>query len=104
MRKLFSLLFITTISLCFGKIIETKNFSEIYDHIDKNTLIVLDIDDTLLIPTQNLIYIKRRKKIPRKSNKSFLAVRLKSSSSFNCNSVSNFNSNLPNQNDPCGET
>lgn len=54
MRKLFSLLFIATISLCFGKIIETKNFSEIYDHIDKNTLIVLDIDDTLLVPTQML--------------------------------------------------
>ncbi len=37
-----------------GRIIETKHFSKITDYIQPDTLVVLDIDDTLLIPTQTL--------------------------------------------------
>jgi hypothetical protein len=47
-------LLISLSSLCFGKIIECQHFNEIYEHIDKETLIILDIDDTLLIPEQML--------------------------------------------------
>jgi len=36
------------------KIIETKNFKEIVQHIHPETLVVVDIDDTLLIPVQTL--------------------------------------------------
>ena len=41
-------------SFSFSAIVETSFFREIYQHIDKETLIVLDIDDTLLIPKQML--------------------------------------------------
>ena len=37
-----------------GKIIETKSFQEVPSYVDENTLLVLDIDDTLLIPVQML--------------------------------------------------
>lgn len=37
-----------------GKIIETDHFSEISQYMKPHTLIVLDIDDTLLIPVQTL--------------------------------------------------
>lgn len=37
-----------------GEIIETKNFKEITNYIQPKTLILLDIDDTLLIPVQTL--------------------------------------------------
>jgi hypothetical protein len=37
-----------------AEIIETKNFHEIYQYIDDETLVVLDIDDTLLVPNQML--------------------------------------------------
>ncbi len=46
--------FIASLSSLSAKIIETQNFKEIKNHITKNTLILLDIDDTLLIPTQML--------------------------------------------------
>lgn len=41
-------------SLFSSEIIETKHFKEILDHTTPDTLIVLDIDDTLLIPIQML--------------------------------------------------
>lgn len=45
-------LFIT--SLSYGKIVETQHFQEIQSHLDSETLVLLDIDDTLLIPVQML--------------------------------------------------
>jgi hypothetical protein len=47
-------LYISLSSLCFGKIVECVHFNTIYEHLDKDTLIILDIDDTLLIPEQML--------------------------------------------------
>jgi len=47
-------LLISLSSFCYGKIVECQHFNEIYKHIDKETLIILDIDDTLLIPEQML--------------------------------------------------
>jgi hypothetical protein len=41
-------------SALFGVIIETPHFSQIQKHVTPNTLVVLDIDDTLLLPTQTL--------------------------------------------------
>lgn len=38
----------------FGTIIETPRFQEIISHVTPKTLVVLDIDDTLLIPNQTL--------------------------------------------------
>lgn len=38
----------------YGEILETPHFKEILNHIRPNSLIVLDIDDTLLIPCQTL--------------------------------------------------
>ncbi|GAB5410974.1 MAG: DUF2608 domain-containing protein [Chlamydiales bacterium] len=35
-----------------GKILEVQNFKELVKHITKETLILLDIDDTLLVPVQ----------------------------------------------------
>jgi len=40
-------------SLC-AEILETAHFREIKDHIREGTLLILDIDDTLLIPVQTL--------------------------------------------------
>lgn len=37
-----------------AKIIETKHFHEIENYLEPETLLILDIDDTLLIPTQTL--------------------------------------------------
>lgn len=37
-----------------AKIIEANNFKEILDYVDTDTLVLLDIDDTLLIPVQTL--------------------------------------------------
>lgn len=42
------------ISNLSGVIIETSHFCEINEHITPQTLVILDIDDTLLIPTQTL--------------------------------------------------
>lgn len=41
-------------SILLGKIIETKHFCEINKYVTPKTLVILDIDDTLLIPTQTL--------------------------------------------------
>lgn len=53
MRFFLLCIFFST-SLVFGTIIETPHFKEVLNHIDSNTLVVLDIDDTLLIPAQTL--------------------------------------------------
>jgi uncharacterized protein DUF2608 len=37
-----------------GKIIEAPNFSEIEKYVDADTLVLLDIDETLLVPSQTL--------------------------------------------------
>lgn len=55
--KEFSLLTcLTLITICFlrAEIIETPQFKEITHHIYPETLVILDIDDTLLIPVQTL--------------------------------------------------
>ena len=41
------------LNLC-GEIVEVSRFDEIKSYVDKETLVLLDIDDTLLIPTQTL--------------------------------------------------
>lgn len=38
----------------FSAILETKNFCEIKKHVTPHTLVILDIDDTLLLPIQTL--------------------------------------------------
>lgn len=44
----------TICSSLFGIIIETENFTKINNYINLETLVILDIDDTLLIPVQTL--------------------------------------------------
>jgi hypothetical protein len=53
MKKIifFSLFLLTTLQ---AKIIEIQNFREVLSHLTPETLILLDIDDTLLIPEQML--------------------------------------------------
>ncbi len=53
MKRTISLL-ITMILPIFGSIIETDHFHEILSHANADTLILLDIDDTLLIAPQML--------------------------------------------------
>lgn len=50
----FFLIFLFSVSYIRAKIIETPQFREIVSHLTPETLIVLDIDDTLLIPVQML--------------------------------------------------
>ena len=61
-----------------GKIIETQNFAEIIRHVDADTLVILDIDDTLLIPVQTLgtdvWFISRRNHYFKTINDSSLAL------------------------------
>jgi hypothetical protein len=45
-------LFLLLISCAFGKISEVTHFKELAEYVDGKTLILLDIDDTLLIPCQ----------------------------------------------------
>ncbi len=54
MKKIFSSLLITIALPLFSQIIETAHFSEIVQYIEEDTLVLLDIDDTLLIPVQTL--------------------------------------------------
>ncbi len=49
----FSLLLLGVATLR-AEILETKNFREISSHVNPDTLVLLDIDDTLLIPNQML--------------------------------------------------
>jgi hypothetical protein len=53
--------FLTTLTMLmaynfiiFGTIIETPHFSDLNDHVTPQTLVILDIDHTLLIPAQTL--------------------------------------------------
>lgn len=48
------LLFFLLFSSLHGKIIETFHFREILNYVDQETLVILDIDDTLLLPQQTL--------------------------------------------------
>lgn len=50
----FLLFFIITLSSINAKIIEIKYFNESVPYLTKDTLLVLDIDDTLLVPKQML--------------------------------------------------
>lgn len=51
---LFLLPLLCCLSSLQGVIVETANFHEILNHIRPNTLVLLDIDDTLMIPEQTL--------------------------------------------------
>src|SRR6187200_2380590 len=51
---LFSTFLIVSNQMLFGVIIETAHFSDIVPYANSKTLILLDIDDTLLLPTQTL--------------------------------------------------
>lgn len=55
MRKfLHSIVYLLLFTELQAQLIEVQNFSELTEFVDKETLIVLDIDDTLLIPCQML--------------------------------------------------
>lgn len=54
MKKFFSILLMTAVLPLFSQIIETEHFSSIIQYVDEDTLVLLDIDDTLLIPVQTL--------------------------------------------------
>lgn len=48
------LLFTLIASLLSAEIIETRRFSDVLTHVTEDTLVLLDIDDTLLLPKQTL--------------------------------------------------
>jgi hypothetical protein len=52
-KTVFSLLFLCTFSLS-AAIIETSHFKELPSYVTQETLVILDIDDTLLLPCQTL--------------------------------------------------
>lgn len=52
--KRFLLSICLSLSFLQGEIIETAHFKEITNHVHPDTLVILDIDDTLLIPAQTL--------------------------------------------------
>lgn len=54
LKRIFTFLFVVLLGHLHAEIIETKNFREIVNHIYPETLVILDIDDTLLIPAQTL--------------------------------------------------
>lgn len=47
-------IFLIASSLIYSKIIEMPYFSNLYQHVSKDSIIILDIDDTLLVPKQML--------------------------------------------------
>lgn len=48
-------IFILTVSTSvFSEVVEVENFKDILDYVDGGTLVILDIDDTLLVPVQTL--------------------------------------------------
>jgi hydroxymethylpyrimidine pyrophosphatase-like HAD family hydrolase len=53
-RVIFFFFLLGTIAPLYGKILETAEFKELLNHVEPQTLVVLDIDDTLLTPTQTL--------------------------------------------------
>ncbi len=54
MLKSCILLFLGSLSPLFGEIIEAPHFCDINSHVDEETLVILDIDDTVLIHAQML--------------------------------------------------
>lgn len=54
MKNYLASLFLLFSSLIYSEVYEIRNFEEIYNYIDQESLIILDIDDTLLIPSQML--------------------------------------------------
>jgi Protein of unknown function (DUF2608) len=56
MKRFLLLICLSLATVCYlhGEIIETKNFKEITNHIRPETLVIVDIDDTLLVPVQTL--------------------------------------------------
>lgn len=48
------LLFLSAGLTLFAEIIETPHFRDLEGHVSSDSLVILDIDDTLLIPTQTL--------------------------------------------------
>jgi hypothetical protein len=52
--KIWLVCFLVAISQLQGAIIEVAHFQEVPSHIKKETLVIFDIDDTLLIPIQML--------------------------------------------------
>jgi len=57
MKLLLSFFFVLSAALShplYSEIIETQNFCQIANYITPSTLVILDIDDTLLIPKQTL--------------------------------------------------
>lgn len=53
MKQLFVLFYFITAVAC-ADIFETPHFDEIQQYVNPNTLVIVDIDDTLLIPVQTL--------------------------------------------------
>lgn len=56
MKRSLPLIFLTLVFMSYlhGEIIEIKSFNEITPHIQQETLVIVDIDDTLLVPVQTL--------------------------------------------------
>lgn len=56
MKRYFFFIYFFLAATCYtyGEIIEVKNFNEILHYVNKETLVIVDIDDTLLIPIQTL--------------------------------------------------
>lgn len=56
MNRFYVLLCLAVLRFSFlqAEIVEVRNFKEITNHITADTLVILDIDDTLLIPVQTL--------------------------------------------------
>ncbi|MES2198723.1 MAG: DUF2608 domain-containing protein [Chlamydiota bacterium] len=52
--KFFTMIFVVLCGSLSGEIIEISNFEEIVNHITVDSIILCDIDDTILIPTQML--------------------------------------------------
>jgi hypothetical protein len=48
------LIFLFTVSIVFGEIFEVAQFKALYTHLTPDTVLILDIDDTLLVPVQML--------------------------------------------------
>ena len=54
MKVIFSILMAVSSLPLFSQIIEAEHFSDIVEYVQNDTLVLLDIDDTLLIPVQTL--------------------------------------------------
>lgn len=57
MKKRFTAYLTLILVYCFSlssEIVETPHFSQLLEHVSPKTLVILDIDDTLLIPSQAL--------------------------------------------------